>query len=85
MKNVLNVNNLHMIYKVAKDRGLVVTGDDFGKVKLFNYPCVVKSSPSLAGSGHSSHVLGVKFMNRGKEVVSVGGNDFSVILWKLYR
>ncbi len=41
---------------------LVATADDFGKVKVFNYPCVAKHAPSVAMSGHCSHVVGVKFL-----------------------
>lgn len=40
---------------------LVVTSDDHGMVKLFNYPCVVNDAPHRAYRGHSSHVMGVRF------------------------
>ncbi len=40
---------------------LVVTSDDEGRVKLFNYPCVVEDAPHRAYRGHSSHVMGVRF------------------------
>lgn len=70
---------------VSYQRNLVVIGDDFAGVKVFNYPCVVKDAPCLLCSGHSSHVLNVKFYSNGDNIVSVGGNDKAVILWQLSR
>ena len=74
----------------SKDLGLVVTGDDFGTVKMFNYPCVVKEAAHKVGRGHSSHVANVRFLStsvgpdsaRGA-VVSTGGRDASVLLWSI--
>ena len=36
--------------------GYLVTADDFGKVKLFRYPCVVANADGKRYGGHSSHV-----------------------------
>ena len=37
-------------------RDLVATSDDFGKVKLFRYPCASNGAPSKSFSGHAAHV-----------------------------
>jgi WD40 repeat protein len=63
----------------------VVTAGDDGLVTLLNYPCVVKNAPSLGYRGHSSHVLCARFASNDTRVVSVGGNDRAVILWKVIR
>ena len=34
-----------------------VTGDDYGLVKIFNYPVVHDDAPWREVGGHSSHVL----------------------------
>lgn len=71
---------------VDADRGLVVTGDDKGLVKLFHFPCVAHHSPFVQGIGHASHVANVRFFSRGmgqKIVASVGGRDGALILWTL--
>ena len=47
---------------LAQGNGRVVaTGDDCGKVRLYNYPCVVEDAPSRCYTAHSSHVKNVKF------------------------
>ncbi|KAJ9506292.1 hypothetical protein QJQ45_013870, partial [Haematococcus lacustris] len=45
----------------SKDQKFIVTADDHGMVKMFNYPCVVEDAPHRAYRGHSSHVMGVRF------------------------
>ena len=40
-----------------------MTADDHGKLNLFNYPCIAKYAPHRTFFGHSSHVMGVKFLS----------------------
>jgi len=61
---------------------VLATGDDFGKVNLFKYPCVQEKSASKSFIGHSSHVTEVKFSASDKYVISTGGNDKTVIVWE---
>lgn len=61
---------------------LLATGDDFGMVKLFKYPCVVEKAQNNEYSGHSSHVTKVKFSNNDRYLVSTGGNDMTVMIWE---
>lgn len=68
------------VNSVDASKDLVVTGDDFGHVALMNYPCIVNDAPRKIYTGHSSHVMSVKFTTDG--VVSSGGNDATVMLWK---
>lgn len=60
---------------------LLATGDDFGQVKLFKYPCVQEQSAFNEHYGHSSHVTGVKFTANDTFVISTGGNDKTVLVW----
>ncbi|OQR95137.1 microtubule-associated protein [Achlya hypogyna] len=60
---------------------LLVTGDDFGKVKLFRYPCVAKHSVAYAYSGHSSHVTNVRWLHADTGILSTGGLDRSILVW----
>ncbi|GMI28049.1 hypothetical protein TeGR_g2361, partial [Tetraparma gracilis] len=67
---------------VGGEKKLVVTGDDSGVVKVFNYPVVSKGSESQEGIGHASHVTNVRWLGaEEKMLVSAGGNDKCVILW----
>jgi len=74
-----------------KDLGLVVTGDDFGGAKVFNYPCVVKNAPHKLCSGHSSHVTNVRFLGTAVGAsgagtgafATIGGKDAALVLWSI--
>eukprot|EP00943_MAST-04B_sp_MAST-4B-sp1_P004168 g4168.t1 len=76
-----DVNSVH---KTA-DGKYLVTADDFGKVKVYNSPCVVQHAPANAYNGHSSHVMNVRFLLGDNRVVSVGGWDAGVFQWKFVR
>ncbi|XP_035383252.1 echinoderm microtubule-associated protein-like 6 isoform X2 [Electrophorus electricus] len=59
-----------------------VTGDDFGLVKLFDFPCAEKFAKHKRYFGHSAHVTNIRFSYDDKYVISVGGNDCSVFVWR---
>ncbi|KAM8833859.1 echinoderm microtubule-associated protein-like 1 isoform 3-T6 [Synchiropus picturatus] len=67
----------------SNDKTLLVTGDDFGKVHLFSYPCTQFRAPSHVYGGHSSHVTNVSFLCDDSFVVSIGGKDMSVMQWRI--
>ncbi|XP_028844275.1 echinoderm microtubule-associated protein-like 6 isoform X1 [Denticeps clupeoides] len=60
----------------------VVTGDDCGLVKLFDFPCTEKFAKHKRYFGHSAHVTNIRFSYDDKHVVSSGGDDSSVFVWK---
>ena len=45
----------------SQDGNLLATGDDFGKVKLFKWPCIEEKADFNESIGHSSHVTEVRF------------------------
>jgi WD40 repeat protein len=67
----------------SHDRKYLASADDFGHVKLFTYPCVVEDAPFKTYHGHSAEVASVRFMHGDSHVVSVGGNDRSVLQWRV--
>ncbi|XP_047466630.1 echinoderm microtubule-associated protein-like 1 isoform X8 [Mugil cephalus] len=67
----------------SNDKSLLVTGDDFGKVHLFSYPCSQFRAPSHVYGGHSSHVTNVTFLCDDGYLVSTGGKDMSVMQWRI--
>uniref|UniRef100_A0A665VVZ7 Uncharacterized protein n=1 Tax=Echeneis naucrates TaxID=173247 RepID=A0A665VVZ7_ECHNA len=67
----------------SHDKSLLVTGDDFGKVHLFSYPCSQFRAPCHVYSGHSSHVTNVSFLYDDSYLVSTGGKDMSVMQWRI--
>lgn len=66
----------------SHNQKFLVTGDDFGKVNLFGFPCVVAKAKCIPFAGHSSHVTKVKFSYDDSYVFSTGGGDKCVITWK---
>lgn len=71
-----DINAVDRTHKdTEKGYSILALGDDFGKVRLFRFPCLKKGADSLEGNGHSSHVTNVKFSIDDKMVYSTGGED----------
>merc|ERR1719499_550398 len=68
---------------VSKDGKSLISGDDFGLVRIHNYPAIqnVKSA-HLAYNGHSSFVVGLEMLRNDEFLVTCGGNDMAVFQWK---
>nr|XP_055028296.1 echinoderm microtubule-associated protein-like 1 isoform X4 [Misgurnus anguillicaudatus] len=62
---------------------LLATGDDFGKVHVFSFPCSQSRAPSHVYGGHSSHVTNVNFLFDDSHLVSTGGKDMSIMQWRV--
>ena len=62
---------------------LLATGDDFGMVKLFKYPCPESETPFKQFGGHSAQVSGVKFSGDDSYLISVAEGDQAVIQWRV--
>lgn len=60
----------------------IVSGDDFGKVKLFKYPSSKEKAAFSQFLGHAAQVTTVRFSFKNEYVVSLGGADKSVFQWK---
>lgn len=60
---------------------MIATGEDTSLVKLFKYPCLEGASAKQY-KAHSSHVARVKFTAGDNYLISAGGNDKTVIVWK---
>ncbi|XP_077125511.1 echinoderm microtubule-associated protein-like 1 isoform X8 [Ranitomeya variabilis] len=67
----------------SSDQKLLATGDDFGKVHLFSYPCSQYRTSSHAYCGHSSHVTNVSFLLEDSHLISTGGKDMSIMQWRV--
>lgn len=60
---------------------VIATGDDFGRVNLFNYPAVAPKQVHHTYLGHSAQVTRVKFMGDDRHLISVGGADRTILVW----
>ncbi|XP_014271335.1 echinoderm microtubule-associated protein-like 2 isoform X3 [Halyomorpha halys] len=63
--------------------GLLATGDDWGKVKLYSWPTIQPKSICHNYGGHSSHVTNVTFLADESRLISAGGRDTSVLQWRI--
>lgn len=61
----------------------IAIADDFGLVRLANYPCVVDNAPCAVGRGHSSHVANVRASPDNRRLASVGSRDRSIFVWRV--
>lgn len=61
---------------------MLATADDFGKLKLFRYPCTSKDCQSLEYKGHSSHVTNVRWSPNDDYLITLGGNDRCIFQWR---
>ena len=66
-------------------RGVVVTGDDFGKVKLFRFPCTKRGTKFREYTGHSHHVTNVRFSADETRIITTGGEDNSIFQWRFFE
>ncbi|KAL1523351.1 hypothetical protein AB1Y20_018296 [Prymnesium parvum] len=78
-----DVNACARSHSAQRDQGLLATADDFGKVKLFRWPCIVPRAQHRPYGGHSSHVTNVSFTHQDKWLISTGGQDRTVFQWQV--
>eukprot|EP01006_Ploeotia_vitrea_P044073 TRINITY_DN66802_c4_g1_i1.p1 TRINITY_DN66802_c4_g1~~TRINITY_DN66802_c4_g1_i1.p1 ORF type:complete len:807 (-),score=500.45 TRINITY_DN66802_c4_g1_i1:110-2446(-) len=62
---------------------LLASGDDYGNVNLYRYPCAEQGNEHIVLKGHASHVMNVRFANDGKRMWTVGGEDKTILQWRL--
>lgn len=67
---------------VSADRGLIATGDDFGLLNIFRYPCLSAKHKARSYGGHSEHVVRALFTPDAERIFTIGGYDKAVIQWK---
>lgn len=64
------------------DIGDFVCGDDFGKIKLYRYPSLIPGCIHQSYIGHAGHVTSVKFNWTKRFLISIGGHDRAIFVWK---
>jgi len=66
----------------SHSKRVLATAEDSGLVKLFQYPCTQPKAAWKENRGHSSHVTRVAFSAQDRYLISVGGNDKTVLIWE---
>ncbi|CAF0987237.1 unnamed protein product [Adineta ricciae] len=70
---------------LTKDKKILASGDDFGLVKLFDFPVKGKFAKFKRYTGHSAHVTRVRWTYDNSYLVSIGGRDVATLVWKHER
>uniref|UniRef100_A0A8C4NL00 Echinoderm microtubule-associated protein-like 6 n=1 Tax=Eptatretus burgeri TaxID=7764 RepID=A0A8C4NL00_EPTBU len=60
----------------------IATGDDLGLVKLFDFPCPEKFARHKRFTGHSAHITANTFSYGDRFLLTAGGQDCSLFVWK---
>ncbi|XP_050404187.1 echinoderm microtubule-associated protein-like 2 isoform X5 [Patella vulgata] len=67
----------------TKNHTVIASGDDFGKVNLYKYPCCKPRSSCHSYKAHSSHVTAVNFLFDDSRLITAGGRDMAIMQWEL--
>lgn len=59
----------------------VATVDNYGRLRLFNYPCVQPGAADKCYRGHTGIITDVKFSFDDKYCITTGGTDRCVFVW----
>lgn len=69
----------------SHNKTLIATGDDYGNVNIFRWPCAEEGAQFKAYEAHSSHVVNARFSADDKYLYSSGGADKSIIQWAISK
>ena len=69
---------------ITSDGRLVATGDDYGKVRLHNFPSTDPKT-NCVYEGHSEFVVGVEFLRDDSQLITCGGADMAIFQWRLHK
>ena len=69
---------------LTSDGKLIASGDDYGCVRLHNYPAIDQTACNEY-HGHAEFVVGVEWLRDDSQLITCGGNDMAIFQWKLLR
>eukprot|EP01035_Chromulina_nebulosa_P020968 gene20968-27173_t len=64
------------------DIPVLATADEFGRVRIYNYPCLVDGAPDKCYRGHSNNITNLKFSYDDAYCITIGATDKSIYIWK---
>lgn len=65
----------------SDDMTLIVTADDYGLINIYRNPAR-KGHESKSYRAHSEHVVRARFTQGSERIISVGGYDKTVMVWR---
>ena len=67
----------------SNSQQLLVTGGTDGAVSLFRYPCCTPGSAAKVMCGHGSHISSIAFSADDRYVMTAGGRDQCLLVWRV--
>jgi microtubule-associated protein-like 6 len=61
---------------------VIASVDNFGRVRLFHFPCIHIGAPDKCYRGHAGNILNVDFSYNDEYCITVGGDDKCIFVWK---
>lgn len=82
-----NMENINSIYAVSRSHTfetvpVLAIGDIFGRLRLFNYPCVSYGAPDKTYKAHSGKITNIEFSDDDVFLISTGGTDRCIMVWQ---
>lgn len=75
--------DINCLKRLELDIGdVIAVGNDFSKIRIYSYPVLQRSQEFWELQGHSSHITQLDFF-KNSYLVSAGGEDQTIIIWKL--
>ncbi|KFM61240.1 Echinoderm microtubule-associated protein-like protein, partial [Stegodyphus mimosarum] len=74
---------VHVCCNVANSKQLLAAGDKNGCVRLFRYPSTSDKAAYYEEKQCSTDVNMIQFLHDDKHLVSTGGPDGAIFVWKL--
>jgi len=69
---------------VTSDNKYIVSGDDYGNIRLHNFPAISNEEKyHKKYGGHAEFVVGVEFLRDDSQLITCGGNDMAIFQWQL--
>jgi len=69
---------------LTSDHRLIITGDDYGTIRIHNYPAIDPTNHVSYG-GHAEFVQGVELLRDDSQLITCGGEDMAIFQWKLNK
>ena len=61
---------------------VLACGDEYGRLKLYNFPCTSGGDLNLTFRGHAGPISWVRFSEGGHYLYSTGKDDCCIFQWK---
>ncbi|KAL3658491.1 hypothetical protein V7S43_016623 [Phytophthora oleae] len=77
-------DHVHALAK-ANTQEMLVAATNQGEIRVYNTPCLSRHAEQHKLHGHSLNVANVAFTCDDSRLVSIGGNDKSLFVWKIRK